>query len=549
MVVKLDENVKNLFAAMRSMAGKTIAGKPISRAQKAELRAEVYRLIELVPANSQNRKGETLLIRAIYDGDVDLVRHLAQKCVNCSGLEKPDITLLLAASEKDYIKIMLILFDAGADPSASPLRWDQQHNMLCHAICDSDIEAVKLLLTSVVGTYDLPLHSIAADNNAVMLLFLLEHGVGDVSAVDDEGRSALQYAIDNNALGENITAVLAALLDHGAAIDHRSDNGTTALHCAIEQNDMPAALLLLDRGANATIANDNGQMAVHYWACRTDSRAEVLTALLTHGASVDTMNGRGKTPLHCAANRRYYYHGLVQDASASLAALLDHGAAIDHRTRDDGKTALHYAVADGDTPAALFLIGRGANVALVDVRGETALHNACSAEVVTALLAHGALVNAVDRNGKTPLHFVTRRNFMVTVPAATALLEAGANVNATDANGDTPLHIWARSSSYQSQKHAAQLLINHNADLAARNNANQCPSDVAQTGKSRTFLLAEETRKNNHRYKRPRLEDLQPPAAIAVGAEAAAGAEQEEEEEEDESEDDSEDEEEEGEDD
>jgi ankyrin repeat protein len=123
------------------------------------------------------------------------------------------------------------------------------------------------------------------------------------------------------------------------------------------------------------------------------------------------------------------------------------------------------------------------------------------------------------------------------MPAARALLQAGANVNAADKSGDTPLHLVAQN--YYSSTEVAQLLIDHGADIAAHNNTNQRPSDVARMSSSRTFLLAaEEAQRNNHRYKRPRPEDLQPPAA----AEATAAAEKEAEEEEDESEDDSDDE-------
>jgi ankyrin repeat protein len=118
-------------------------------------------------------------------------------------------------------------------------------------------------------------------------------------------------------------------------------------------------------------------------------------------------------------------------------------------------------------------------------------------------------------------------------------LQAGANVNAIDKYGDTPLLLWARSYLDNRTHEFAQLLIDHGADVAAHNNAGQRPSDVARAGSSRAFLLAaEEAQRNNHRYKRPRPEDLQPPAA----AEAAAVTAAEQEEEVDESEDDSDDE-------
>jgi hypothetical protein len=128
------------------------------------------------------------------------------------------------------------------------------------------------------------------------------------------------------------------------------------------------------------------------------------------------------------------------------------------------------------------------------------------------------------------------------MPAARALLQAGADVNATDKQGEVSLHQWARSY-FNPVEGFAQLLIDHGADAAAHNNANQRPSDVARSDRIRTFLLAaEEAQRNNHRYKRPRPEDLQPPAAIAAGAEAAAAAEEEVDESEDDSDDDDDDE-------
>jgi ankyrin repeat protein len=424
-MVKLDENVKALFAAMRSMASKSIAP-----ARKSKLRAEVYRLIELVPVDSTNTSGHTLLDKATDGQEVDLVRHLVQKGANINGLKRHGLTPFLAACQSGNVEIMTILLDAGADLHESRSSgWAGPCNALRLAICSRRTEAVRLLLARGLKTYgnlsrNTPLHTAAYHVSAPILLLLIEHGVGDISALDDYGFTALQRT-----------------------------------------------------------AQDGGN---------------------------------------------------AQDITASLTVLLDHGAAIDQLSRG-GSSALHYAV--------MFLLGRGANVALVDRNGQTALHKARSAEMVTALLAKGALVDAVDKQGMTPLHRSAGLGDEAAVPAARALLQAGAGVNATDKKGDVPLHLWAKSFSNTAVEFA-QLLIDHGADVAAHNNANQRPSDIRWIESKRTFLLAaEEAQRNNHRYKRPRLEDLQPPAAIAAGAEAAAAEEQEEEE--DESEDDSDDEEEE----
>jgi ankyrin repeat protein len=432
-MVKLDENVKELFASMRSMVGKTI-----SPAHKVELRAKVYRLIELLPIETINTSGSTLLVKAAEHGDKELVHFLLRKGANIEGgmvegglTPAIGLTPLMAASSKGHVEIMTILLDAGADIFAFSR---DSANALGFAINSRNVEAVKLLITNGLTGYisnaeGTPLHTAAACNSAPILSLLIEHGVGDISAVDEEGRTALHHA------------------------------------CCF-------------------------------------------------------YNRMGK-----------------DEIAASLAVLLDHGAAIDQLSRN-GQSALYFAVDSSKISAVLVLLGRGANVALVDTYGQTALHKARSVEMVTALLAKGAPVNATDSEGKTALHCRAAYGDGENVPAARALLQAGADVNAIDKNGDAPLHIWAKDH-YYAEVAFAQLLIDHGADVAAHNNANQRPSDVARTGSTNhAFLLAaEEAQRNNHRYKRPRLEDLQPPAAIVAGTEAAAAAEEE-----DESEDDSDDE-------
>jgi serine/threonine-protein phosphatase 6 regulatory ankyrin repeat subunit A len=368
-----------------------------------------------------------------------------------------------------------------------------------------------------------------------MLSLLIEHGAGDVSALDNQGFTALQFVAKVG--GGDITASIAALLDHGAAIDQLSRNGYSALHIAADRDKLPAIFFLLGRGANVALADTKGQTALH-----KARSVEVVTALLAHGAPVNAVDKEGRTALHnCAADGDDADEGSEQDIAALLAALLDHGAAIDQLC-NDGKSALHYAVGNGKLPAVLCLLDRGANAALADSDGMTALHDVWSGDMVTALLAHGAPVNAVDCVGKTALHYSAARGNLADLPAAKALLKAGADANATDKYGDAALHLWAKSPLYRSTAVGfAQLLIDHGADVAVHNNANQRPSDVARNDSNRTFLLAaEEAQRNNHRYKRPRLEDLQPPAAISAGTEAEAAAAEEEEE--DESEDDSDDE-------
>ena len=81
------------------------------------------------------------------------------------------------------------------------------------------------------------------------------------------------------------------------------------------------------------------------------------------------------------------------------------------------------------------------------------------------LLDRGADLNAADEHGWTILHRVAQDGF---VNAVAFLLERGANVTAVTPEGDTPLHV-------ASSVGCAQLLVQHEAPLEARNNNGDTP--------------------------------------------------------------------------
>ncbi|KAL3674816.1 hypothetical protein V7S43_000743 [Phytophthora oleae] len=90
-------------------------------------------------------------------------------------------------------------------------------------------------------------------------------------------------------------------------------------------------------------------------------------------------------------------------------------------------------------------------------------------EGVKAFLASGGDANAKDENGYTPLQAAVSYNQMELV---VFLLASGADVKLGDNDMDTPLH---RCESVE----CAKLLLDHGADLNARNSEGQTPYDVA----------------------------------------------------------------------
>lgn len=122
------------------------------------------------------------------------------------------------------------------------------------------------------------------------------------------------------------------------------------------------------------------------------------------------------------------------------------------------------ALIAGDEARLAALIAADRGTMPVDGDGVTVLHKALhiySANriaIVSQLIAAGSDVNAVMRDGRTPLHFACGFDVPEAIPL---LLAAGARVDARDEDGDTPL--------FGAGEKAAQLLVAAGADVRAVN--------------------------------------------------------------------------------
>ena len=105
-----------------------------------------------------------------------------------------------------------------------------------------------------------------------------------------------------------------------------------------------------------------------------------------------------------------------------------------------GRTAIHYAAANGDTEEVTRLLAEGADPGEADNVGFTPLHFAAQEQhppVIGLLLAAGADVQAADRWGNTPLW---RAVFTAhgDVSTSATLLAAGADPDTVNSTGVSP---------------------------------------------------------------------------------------------------------------
>jgi len=250
----------------------------------------------------------------------------------------------------------------------------------------------------------------------------------------------------HQAAGQGHVEVARWLLDHGA--DARWSGPQTPLHVAWQRaNNMEVIRLLVARGAapseifavvylndrDRVVAlleaepewvhdrDDAGMTPLHRAA--ENGQAEVVEALLAHGADVEAQTCGGQTPLQ----RSYYHSGIVD-------VLLAHGASMDIFT----------AINLDKTEYVARLLGREPSLVRAKMWDQTPLQIAArrdNADLVRLLLDHGADVDANGGwKGWMPLHWAA---YDGRAEIVTLLLASAADVRARDQDGKPPVTIAA----------------------------------------------------------------------------------------------------------
>ncbi|CAJ2513367.1 Uu.00g014860.m01.CDS01 [Anthostomella pinea] len=185
---------------------------------------------------------------------------------------------------------------------------------------------------------------------------------------DDDGRLPIHWAASSNQYA--IALLLAQQKDFDPDVE--DDISWTPLMIAASVKDGDALVdMLLQRGADVNQKNNNGQTALHFVASK--SHLEVARKLLDNKppASARVRDKRGQYPLHRAA---------AVGSVPLVKLLLEHRSPL-NATDVAGYTALHHAVAEGHGDTAVALIKAGAEMDRRDNDGCLALDLAPDKEV------------------------------------------------------------------------------------------------------------------------------------------------------------------------
>jgi len=381
--------------------------------------------------NARNDYGSTPLQEAAERGDPGLVKALLKAGAKANTVNDDGETVLMTVARTGSVEAARLLIKAGADVNAVE-SWRGQ-TALMWAASQSNPGMVRLLLQSGA--------------NPNVLSSLRNWARTTTAEPRPQWRPPGAFTALQLAAREGCADCARELVKGGAQLDTTSPDGISALLFAILNARFDSAKVLIEAGANVNIADKWGRAPLY-------SAIDYNT--VPRGGRPDRPSSDVATPLEIAA------------------LLLDHGAEIDFQLKafppyrllgpdrggdsllTTGSTPLLRAAKACDVPAAKLLLARGAkadlpnsldltpllvvagsNWAITDTRGRFRNEQDCI-EMARMLLAAGANINAVNKNGQTALHAAARMDMKDFVRF---IGERGAVLDAKDRTGMTALDI------------------------------------------------------------------------------------------------------------
>lgn len=214
------------------------------------------------------------------------------------------------------------------------------------------------------------------------------HEDGEINIVDAESPASIRLLKEVRDKNED---AVRHLLDEGANLATKTEDGVSPLHLAISNHDISMIQLLIEKGADLEAESPNGCKPL-YTAVQS-SNIEMVELLLKFNPNVEALNPKsGKTA---------FQQAILEDGNTAIAELLlDNRADIDARL-PNGYTALFSAVEKEKLDIVNFLLRHGANKKIKLENGQTVLDLAEGDNAMTQLLESSQLLEGPSITNQT----------------------------------------------------------------------------------------------------------------------------------------------------
>ncbi|CAH3028136.1 unnamed protein product, partial [Porites evermanni] len=251
-----------------------------------------------------------------------------------------------------------------------------------------------------------------------------------ITLVDFRGKTPLHLAA-----GKNHFHIVEFLLENGAALDPKDDERRTPLYLAASYGANSVVTFLMNKGADVTIRDTMLKSVVHAAVGDATSMAYLLQSPAA-AALITEKDVDGFTPVHYAARR-----GDVKTIKLFVAKNRTSSSVLSNSL----DTPIHVASRYGWTDAAVALM-ENQNAKILNMQnsqGKTALHFACAEghdSTAEELLMLGAVIQR-DHNERTPLHYAAGRGSLACCQVMVKKYEDC--VNDVDKSKNTAMHLAA----------------------------------------------------------------------------------------------------------
>ncbi|MGA8027726.1 MAG: ankyrin repeat domain-containing protein [Bryobacteraceae bacterium] len=382
---RLDEVKRLINAGANVDAGDALGSTPLlDAAWSGDLEIAGFLLAHRADVNAVHTQARsTALEYAVLTGRAAMVKLLLDSGARTDlRYRDHDQSVLAIAASRGNPQVMELLLSTHADVEAVDANGNTP---LDEAVLHGQATAVSLLLSHEADAKRVhlvdgrgPLHEACIKGFAAMVKPLVDAGA-DPAQRDRFGETPLDLA-----LAYKNASVVSALLHLGLSLNESETAAEGAMESAVLRGQTEIAKILIASGFDINKPTEAGSTYLNDASLK--GQVKMVQLLLEHGAGLESLNATGGTPLHDAA--------LGGNADV-IRLLLDRGARIDAFDRESGATPLMLAASLARTGAVALLLQRGANPALRDHAGRTALDRAKKTDdVETVRLLETALAHS-----------------------------------------------------------------------------------------------------------------------------------------------------------
>lgn len=386
-------------------------------------------LTQKADVKSAEVDGTTALHWAAEAGNVEIVDMLLAAGADAKAANRYSITPMALASEGGHTAVIERLIKAGVDVNAT---FGDGQTALMSAALNGNPEAVRLLIkngaqVNAVEKFkgQTALMWAAGEGNTAATELLVEFGA-DVKAKSKGGFTAFLFTV----LNDRIPA-MKVLAAHGANLDDRSPDNSTALNVAIINAHLDMASALLDLGADPKIQDGNGtplhslmwmrKPGASWEAAGTASDPLPVPRLFDKTSSLDL--AKKLLAKGADVNAKITWKETVMTKSLGTTKNPPNVNLGRHHLSFVGSTAFYNAARNGDAPMMRLLVDAGA-----DPKINTAVG-------VTPLMA-AACLDYYEGESPGPTTGVSEAERLAAVKLA---VELGIDINAHTNFGDYPI--------------------------------------------------------------------------------------------------------------